>query len=91
VTDAVRIAEYEAKIAVLERKVGQVTMAIDAYWVRQLVRERYHRVNTATKIFCLRPPGTILRPALARCASAGFSCLPHQSVHSVTTPPNEPG
>ena len=29
VVDAIRIAEYETKIAELERKVGQLTMEVD--------------------------------------------------------------
>lgn len=50
VANAGRIAEYEVKIAALERKVGQLTMEIDllkksARWEQQLSGENYSVVS----------------------------------------------
>jgi hypothetical protein len=47
--DAVRIAEYEGKIAELERKVGQLTMEVDL-----LKKGAWHTSRTATAARIIR-------------------------------------
>lgn len=51
--DAARIAEYEAKVAALERKVGQLTMEVDllkksARWERRPSGENHSIVSGKT-------------------------------------------